>query len=337
MGYTLAEPIPLARARYAISIVTALRERGVPVKPLLDKVALHEELLQQPEATVSAFQLWDLAARAGFDTGIRDIGLVAGDKPWASYGEFGSRIYFAPNLLAAMRAFCINAVAEYSRADFYIERHKNFTWFCRGPIDGSPEQREQIELIIVQMMVNTIRLAAGPDWHPGVLHLQLTDPVCIRDNPMFRDTHAIFGCTTTRMGIDHMLCTESLNSSRPASMLWNASMERLPPADAGLSHSLRLLMQPHVSAHMPDIETVAGISNLSVRTLQRQLHDEGQSFASIISDVRFEAASNLLHNSNQSISEICAELGYSDPAHFTRAFRRWSGMSPTQYRAAAHH
>jgi AraC-like DNA-binding protein len=333
----VAEPIPLARARYAIGIITALREHGVPIRPLLEKVALHEELLQQPEATVTAFQLWDLAALAAFDTGIRDLGLAAGDKPWAAYGEFGSRIYFAPNLLAAMRAFCINAVAEYSRADFYIERHNKLTWFCRGPIDGTPEQREQIELIIVQMMVNTIRLAAGPDWQPSELHLQITDPVCIRDNPLFRNTHATFGSPTTRMGVGHMQCTVALNSSQPGEMLWKSNMERLPSIEAGLSQSLRLLLQPHAGAHMPDIEAVAGISNLSVRTLQRQLQDEGQSFATITNDVRFEAASNLLHNSNMSVSEICAELSYSDPAHFTRAFRRWSGMSPTQYRAAAHH
>ncbi|MDJ0945822.1 MAG: helix-turn-helix transcriptional regulator [Kiloniellales bacterium] len=71
---------------------------------------------------------------------------------------------------------------------------------------------------------------------------------------------------------------------------------------------------------------------LNARTLQRRLSHASTSYSRIVDELRFEKACCLLEGGDRSIAEIARALGYSDPAHFTRAFRRWAGMTPREYR-----
>lgn len=73
--------------------------------------------------------------------------------------------------------------------------------------------------------------------------------------------------------------------------------------------------------------------NLSPRTLHRRLQDEGSSFRVIKDALRRDIALSKLEKSDQSISQIAAELGYSEPSTFFRAFQTWTGMAPTLYRS----
>lgn len=80
------------------------------------------------------------------------------------------------------------------------------------------------------------------------------------------------------------------------------------------------------------IESAACSVNTSVRTLQRELNREGTNFRDLTNAMRNKRAAELLRNTNASITEISTMLGYSAPAHFARAFRNESGMSPQQFR-----
>lgn len=79
------------------------------------------------------------------------------------------------------------------------------------------------------------------------------------------------------------------------------------------------------------IDRVAGILHLSRRTLQRRLRDFGFAFEELVDDVRRVEAIRRVVIGEESAIEIAFMLGYSDPAHFSRAFRRWTGLSPRDY------
>jgi AraC-like DNA-binding protein len=70
---------------------------------------------------------------------------------------------------------------------------------------------------------------------------------------------------------------------------------------------------------------------MSTRTLQRRLRDWGFSFEEMVDDLRHTEAVRRLAIGQESMMEIAFVLGYSDQAHFTRAFRRWTGMAPRDY------
>jgi len=84
--------------------------------------------------------------------------------------------------------------------------------------------------------------------------------------------------------------------------------------------------------HYLSIEAVADRLHMSDRTLKRQLAAEGTSFSTLVDEVRYRHATSLLSRTDFTLEQIADELGYSDVANFSRAFKRWSGRSPSNWR-----
>jgi AraC-like DNA-binding protein len=82
----------------------------------------------------------------------------------------------------------------------------------------------------------------------------------------------------------------------------------------------------------PSIEEAAKDLGMSARTLRRRLADEGLTFAALLNEQRKEGALAMLRSRRLSVDDIAARLGYSNAANFTRAFRQWTGTTPTAYR-----
>jgi AraC-like DNA-binding protein len=78
---------------------------------------------------------------------------------------------------------------------------------------------------------------------------------------------------------------------------------------------------------------VVAAAGTSARTFQRQLEEERTSFSELLADVRRSQTFRRLKEQNVTIAAIATDLGYSDQASFTRAFRRWTGTPPGQFRA----
>src|SRR5690606_29441295 len=77
---------------------------------------------------------------------------------------------------------------------------------------------------------------------------------------------------------------------------------------------------------------VADALHMNQRTMQRKLQAENSSFTSLLNSVRVEMAEHHLRNTQLSLTEISYLLGFSEQANFTRAFKRWKGVSPSDYR-----
>jgi AraC-like DNA-binding protein len=82
----------------------------------------------------------------------------------------------------------------------------------------------------------------------------------------------------------------------------------------------------------PSIETIAEQLHMSDRTLKRQLAAEGTSYSNVVDEVRYRHAISLLSRSDYSLEQISDQLGYSDVGNFTRAFKRWTGRTPGNWR-----
>ena len=82
----------------------------------------------------------------------------------------------------------------------------------------------------------------------------------------------------------------------------------------------------------PTVEVAAEMARTSVRTLQRGLAESALSYENIVDRVRFDLALTMMNDPRTKLSEIAFQLGYSDAANFTRAFRRWTGTTPSAFR-----
>jgi len=82
-------------------------------------------------------------------------------------------------------------------------------------------------------------------------------------------------------------------------------------------------------------DSVAESLNVSARTLQRRLETEGTTFTDLTDETRSELARQYLAQPHYSVTQVAYLLGFSEPSNFARAFRRWTGRSPTQYQQSA--
>ena len=100
----------------------------------------------------------------------------------------------------------------------------------------------------------------------------------------------------------------------------------------GLLPRLRrlLLARP---GEFPDLDSVARALHTSGRSLRRHLASQGTSYQQVLDEVRKRLALQYLETTYLPLFEIAVLLGFSDPSNFRRAFRKWTGRAPTDYRA----
>ena len=330
------DAIPLIRARYLQAFAAAVEQTGVLPQRLLEALKIPVGILENPDALHPAQQLFDFAGKAARATGQADLGLVAGRTKLENHGAFGNRVSGAPTLHQALEAFCAEALKEYSRAFFSIERRGDDIWFCREKIDGDRDGRQQIELYLVEIMLQTIRQATGPGWQPGELWLQSTDERVLRDFEPLAQLNVRFGCPILAIPVPRKLMSKTLpRNGRQASRTTGGADEQVPPKPpaAELVGSLRQVIETYLPGRHAKIEAAAEAAGMSVRSLQRRLGLEGLTFSQMVDEVRLEMAVPQLRDPGIRITDVAFGLGYSNPAHFTRAFRRWAGVSPSEYRA----
>jgi AraC-like DNA-binding protein len=111
------------------------------------------------------------------------------------------------------------------------------------------------------------------------------------------------------------------------------SLRRLAKA-TGIVEKLRQYLCYQPLENLPDMSAAARELGMSTRSLRRHLADESASYAALLDDVRATAAERLLRDPKRTLKNVTVSLGFSDPAAFHRAFRRWRGTSPGRYRAA---
>jgi AraC-like DNA-binding protein len=99
--------------------------------------------------------------------------------------------------------------------------------------------------------------------------------------------------------------------------------------------AVRSVIADRMASEELSLESVGDSLGVHPRTLQRRLARVDLTYQQLVDEVRFDLARSLLESPKTPLHEIAGRLGYGDPAHFSRAFNRWKGMSPRAYRDRA--
>ncbi|WP_439623732.1 AraC family transcriptional regulator [Shinella sp.] len=102
--------------------------------------------------------------------------------------------------------------------------------------------------------------------------------------------------------------------------------------DLGLSAAIRERLHATPPAAWPSFEVLAGRMRIAAPSLRRRLRLEGETYRSIKDDLRRALAMEALTDGSTSVAELAADLGFSEPSAFYRAFRKWTGKSPALFR-----
>ena len=178
--------------------------------------------------------------------------------------------------------------------------------------------------------------AAGPSWRPAEVRLQTREAPAPELREELGNPEIRIGQKATAIAVPCGLLALPLRwrdrTSHGVSEAEERSLRRTAPASC-FAGTLRQLVGTLLKEEgAPKIETLAEIAGLSVRSLQRRLAKNGLSYSEIVDQARYQAATRLIADADNRVTDIAMDLGYSDSAHFTRAFKRWAGIPPREYR-----
>ncbi|MDH4121898.1 MAG: AraC family transcriptional regulator [Deltaproteobacteria bacterium] len=104
------------------------------------------------------------------------------------------------------------------------------------------------------------------------------------------------------------------------------------PSPTNLVDFLRMEISASLSEGEPSLTDIAQRLGFTPRTLQNRLKDQGTTFQGVLEDLRRDLAVSFLADERMGVSDVAYLLGFSEPSPFHRAFRRWTGKSPSEYR-----
>jgi AraC-like DNA-binding protein len=206
-------------------------------------------------------------------------------------------------------------------------------WLLRKRVQVADSGYRQVEISTLSWMIDVVRLGAGADWHPAKICLEAKSVSGLERLETFANTEVRFEHGMTGLAIPRSLLSRRIPTSGSSTAAAEVAEPSCEPPAAEFLVSLRQILRSFLTFGHPRIEMIAEIMGVNVRTLQRRLSEEGLTFKKVVDQARFQVAAELMGNPDVNLVEIASEVGYTDQAHFTRAFRRWAGVSPSEYRS----
>jgi AraC-like DNA-binding protein len=190
----------------------------------------------------------------------------------------------------------------------------------------------------VVLVTRMVRQLSGTAWKPDrvwLAHPRPPDTSALE--AFFEGTPLTFDAGANGLSFAaSTLALPVVSADAPLHSLLTQHAERAlptePPAEDWLAR-VRLKTREALGAGGGTLERVARALKMSPRTLQRRLSEHGTSFQDVLDVERQELARRLLEDPQLSVSEVAWRLGYSELAAFNRAFKRWTGKTPGEWRA----
>lgn len=188
---------------------------------------------------------------------------------------------------------------------------------------------------VLPFCLKICRRSFGDDLKP--LHVQLT-----RTKP--KDASLIenfYGCTVDFSASENVLTfsaadiTRKLRGANPqiALAMEGVITSYLTNFDTNdVATQVRSIVAKLLTYGEPSRDQIASELNLTPRTLQRRLQEQDSSVKEIVDETRHQLSIDFLRSGNYSVKEVAYNLGFSDPSNFARAFKRWEGVSPKEFR-----
>ena len=299
-------------------IVDSISNLVGDIDPLLNESGILRLWADNTVDDLPEDRIWRLFDLVGRRSGCNTIGLDAGESlAVRDLGSLGRQLEQCVSLFQCLTRY-IETVNQYSsHASFWLKKTANGGgWFCRQGIDLIDIGRDYVEQFTLQLMIKLVRMAAGSDWIPSHIHVQAASDDCYQECPDF-DRAEI----TTHQNVTAIWIPEDL---MPATISIENRCE--------VTRKISRLAEDFSNLVCLNLADVASDLGSSERTLQRKLHAAGTDWSRLRERLLYLHSIKMLGETDIRLLDLAFDLGYSDPANFGRAFRRWTGMTPGTYR-----
>jgi len=328
----------LVRAAYLNDFVTILRDVGVPVDRFLAQSSLPQNIEEIPQMQISTPTAVDWLAKVGNDINPMELGLLA-----SVYATSSSLLPVLQTVLTSAhsgikRLEALIGLMLYEDRTLKIRIRKKADSYCvdiQSPLKNHRYNCFQ-EWLCFQAIIPIIRSVTNPEWCPKELsftsHIRPPEAIYTAyPNTRIFCAQPITSITIPTFDLMKTYGKVGASALNPHTLPQATNLYQ-EAAAWELPSYLRTLVKPYLTDGPIKIDTVAEITGISTRTLQRNLKENGSSYSQIIQEARFELACSHLNNQDMKVIDVAIALGYENPQHFSRAFRRISGITPSKYR-----
>jgi AraC-like DNA-binding protein len=327
---------PTTISTWAAAVIQAMENLGFDPEQMIQRSGLDKSLLSDPDARIKIedmSRLWKIAVEV---TGDECFGLTAAAnvKP-TTFHALGFAIMVSRGLMDAferLRRF-YRIVSDSVEVKFIYK--EDLISISFNPYEHLPQPSDEAFDMAMASIVAFAKMLTNTDVNPVKVELRRKEPA----NP--EKFINVFGSTVVFCAENNQIFYTKKDMQKPLPSA-NAEIARrndlivvdyLASFDEDLmSHKVHAKLIELLPLGEPSCDKLAKSMGLSTRSLHRCLKKENVAYREILNDIRKTLAARYLKQPTFSIIEIAFQLGYSDSSNFTRAFKRWFGISPRKYR-----
>lgn len=328
--------LPLASPFLLQTLAEVARDKGVSSERLCRGLGFTPDELQDPALRIPYRQAVTMIQRALAALPGRGLGLWVGQRNvLGTLGLLGHVLSLCRTVRDALEVgmrfqHTTGNVAVFSLHEGAVESFIEVE--CRLPY--ADVQIFAVEEFFASLMVY-IRALISADFQPLRFEFTHAAPAYEAEYRRVLGPHLHFGSLHNRLVIASHWLDTPLPNHQPVAL--RQALNLLELESAQVQHQVDLLhtVERAIARDLPQgshIEKVASDLNMSSRTLRRRLGEHAVTFDALLERVRRARAMSLLGNPEMPIERIAEQLGYSDVRGFRRAFKRWTGLSPSASR-----
>jgi AraC-like DNA-binding protein len=302
-----------------------LERRGIDPAPLFDEAGLDASSRDNPLTRYPAKESTQAWVQAGEML----------DDP--AFGLSIAEVWQPSDFHALTRLLRYNPVV-YDLVSYSLVECDTGAILSYNPVHGQLDEPAILEDTRWAVVLDACRRICGPDLDPLEVTFWHAEPMSEMD--VFQDYFRCplrFGEAVASMTLPAEVLDKPLPAANRVLALaldrtLSACLDKLRRDD--IVSRTKSAITEHLPSGNPTSAGVAADLHLTSRTLQRKLVAEGTTYRTLVDAVRQELAESYLADGDFSLTEISYLLGFSSPAAFTRAFKRWTGLPPQQFRGA---
>lgn len=324
--------IPVTRSQLLLPFVGILDEIGAPTNSLLEKFRLPSFLETKSDRYIPLLPAIRFVETAQRTQGIKDFGFLASERLHFSHLNEKTRalITHSPTLLVALRHACNWASREDTVLSMWMERDNDHVRVCsRLNRTNGLLHLEHSQWLQNIFSIYIVRQFTGPNWTPTTIAFQARYTPSVETQSLWPNVQFLSGQHAAWISVP-ISCLSI--SNRATNLNPPPHDHEDDPSAYDIVKILKMMLPSYLNEGVPTLPEVAEMAGVSTRTFQRKLSHADLTYSDILDTIRFENASTLLRDSDSKIIEVAFASGYTDPAHFSRAFRRIAGVTPRQFR-----
>jgi AraC-like DNA-binding protein len=330
---SMPKQLPLMRAVVMEPFIEAARQIGAPIEKMLRQAGLPTEMPADAAVLWPERPCWQFVQAVTRAEGVSDFGLMAGNSiAHQDISELAPLISGCSNLYDLLKRFCLVTPFFSNCNNYVLEDETQAIQFSQKGFRVVAED-VQVQLFEVLGMIQIVQLAAGEDWRPDEICFTFARQAEMENATELNPCRIRFSRPYPSITIPRHLLSLPVPLAELFAHSHESSPESVKPIPDLFYEGLRDAMIPYLGSTKLTKNQAAEFFGVSPRTLQRRLASEDISYSEVLDQARLTRAAELLKHKDIKLIDITMMLGYENASSFTRSFRRWTGVTPREYRS----